>query len=293
VTPYDVTPNEYTGAPENVPPPVSAPGNSLREAGPVIWTIAPCTFTFQVHGTTDGIVVMQDEVDYRGSVLLELDTALISFPAEDADVSFEPPAAEGVNAVGGVFAEEEPAAESEHEPTAEPAAESEPTPRESLQALARLHDEMAQQELAQQETAGAETTEQEAAPRVEAASAEAVVPAQDPEPTVIEPVAEEPVVIEPVKEEPVIEAVAIAVTEPEAPAEKDPRSADLRDMGLRVFAPPKPVPIDGSAMVREGQAILPRLTALPLRPKVAFAPSQSAAQTKKPMPKNAPAAQAE
>ncbi len=260
----NVMPNEFTGSPGNPPAPlVITPVNSLREAGLVTVNVAPSTFTFRLQSTADSISFTEGAVEFHGSPLLNLTTARITFPAEDADIAFESSLAEGsAEEQAEVVAPTAPA-EAAREAASEPVEESKSTPKESLEALAKLHEEMAEQE----------TARQEQVQPVEAAAEPAVIEASVP--IVVEPVAEEPVVVEPVAQEPVTVDAPAVETEPEASGEKEPRQADLRDMGLRIYAPPKPVPIDGSALVREAQALLPRLTALPLRPKVAFAPSQS------------------
>ena len=69
---------------------------------------------------------------------------------------------------------------------------------------------------------------------------------------------------------------------PPAPPEPSPRAAELVAIPVKSFAPPKAGPvIDASALLSNGHPLLPRLKALPLRPKVAPAPRGFSQQPKR------------
>jgi hypothetical protein len=68
---------------------------------------------------------------------------------------------------------------------------------------------------------------------------------------------------------------------PAAPPEPSPREAELMAIPVKSFAPPKAGPmIDATALLANEHPLLPRLKALPLRPKVAPAPRGFSQQPK-------------
>ncbi len=107
--------------------------------------------------------------------------------------------------------------------------------------------------------------------------------------------------VEPNAAQPVSASVAVEVTvagpmqavvEEAAPESNAPRgSAALLDIPIKVMAPPKRVPAHVNALSPAAPASLPRLRGLPLRPKVAVAPSGSVpqARTAEPLATAAPA----
>jgi hypothetical protein len=79
----------------------------------------------------------------------------------------------------------------------------------------------------------------------------------------------------------VVEPAVSTLPDP-TPLEPSPREAgEMLAISLKSFAPPKAIPvIDASVLLGNGQPLLPRLKALPLRPKVAPAPKGFGQQPK-------------
>jgi len=180
-------------------------------------------------------------VVFQDSSLLLLSPAGIDFPAEDAEVILAAPWAERL------FSNPD----SLEQPVENGVAVMEPsTPRESLEALSRLHEELAaaqeeSQSIASVEAAPADVEVLEAPAQLQAAEP---ATGDAPAPTI-------EVHAEPVQEAPV------------------PRPAhELLEIPLKTFAPPKPaIMMEADALVNLAPQA-PQLKALPLRPKVAKAP---------------------
>ena len=264
----NVTPKEFTATPERPRAPFSmVPRNTLQGAGPITQRIAPHPPSPKVQGTMEALSGFPSEPEYRGSTLLGVFSSTIDFPAEDAEVAvisatMAAVEVQPVDAAADVF----PEPQIEPLPVEPEGQESVPdaTPNAALEALAKVH------------------LEQPAEPSpVEEPVAETVV--TEPEQPVIAapelaPVAEAaPVEPEPA---PVMETVS---AEPDGPSPR--ASTEFIEISVRSFTPPKAITVDGGALVRERPALLPRLTGLPLRPKVALAPNQSAAAAKAPATK--------
>ena len=254
-----MTPNEFAAS-EKPPVPFSmVPRNALQGAGPVTLRVPPQVLNFGLQGTVEVVSTLPSEPDFRGSMLLGVFPSTIDFPAEDADVTVISPS---LAAVEVEPADAGPDLVSDEALPAEPESSAtivEITPSASLEALANVHLE--------------EPVEQRA-PVENAPAAVDVAPeppvAVIPEPSPIEP----PAVAE--------AASATDLSSPRA-------STEFIEIPVRSFAPPKPVPTDGAALVREKTALLPRLTGLPLRPKMALAPNQSPSAAKATAAKAAPA----
>ena len=123
------------------------------------------------------------------------------------------------------------------------------TPRASLEALSRLHQELAEQEAAR--TDGGAPTEPKAEPIT-----------SSPHATV------EVVRAMPIK---AIAAPAAAVEEKQEEALQPKYTIELSEISLRTFAPAKPAPMAGGPLPSHSGPLLPHLRSLPLRPKVALA----------------------
>jgi len=116
-----------------------------------------------------------------------------------------------------------------------PSPEPDSTPRASLEALSRLHQELAEQEAARK-----------VAPQA---------------------------TVEVVKAMPItaIAAPAAAVEEKQEEALKPKYTIELSEISIRTFAPPKPAPMASGPLPSQTGPLLPHLRSLPLRPKVALA----------------------
>jgi hypothetical protein len=164
--------------------------------------------------------------------LLELWHTAVDFPAEDADVVPVAPSQHG-------SAAEFETAEAQQE------ARQDDSPRASLEALTRLHQELVEQETTQAEPVKA------AVEIVEAVSVEVM----DPPESIPD-------------ESPEAEPEAVEITA----EEHRPRFAtELFEISIKTFPPAKPAPIGGDALPSHVAPLLPQLKALPLRPKIALA----------------------
>ena len=177
----------------------------------------------------------------------ELPGTGIDFPAEDSDVVVAAWLGNGDRELWMDLVPVENGAETLHELPAE----SEPTPRAALEALSRLHHELT----AEEETSGVQTATLVAESPAEAiaeATAAAPAPAYETEAAFVDAVAAQP--------------------------DPAPRAAtELVEITIKTHGPSKPSPMTGEALLVEPPALLPRLQALPLRPKVAPAPEYTPA----------------
>ncbi len=231
----NVTPQEFAnGHGQPMPPWRVATTNQLPSAGPISIEVTASSVDFAADRGLAGEVDFEIGVsveDSRLSQLLELLCTGIEFPAEDSDVV--------------VILRQDNRAKVQSQPV-----EAEPTepveddsPRASLEALSRLHQDLVQEE---------------EAPLDESAA------------LVAEPVA----VIEPV---PVIELVPVIEPAPTTEAEAGSntptpgRATELLDIAIRMFPPAKPAPMGGAGLPSQSEPLLPNLKSLPLRPKVAVA----------------------
>jgi len=120
-----------------------------------------------------------------------------------------------------------------------------PTPRAALEALSKLHQDMREREEAKP-AAAPDVRQKSEAPKKSEAPQKSEAPLKSP-----------------------------------APPEPSPREAELMAIPVKSFAPPKAGPIiDATALLANGHPLLPRLKALPLRPKVAPAPRGFSQQPK-------------
>jgi hypothetical protein len=214
---------------------------------------------------TGGVEFQSVSVEFDNSPLLELSPTAIDFPAEDSDVVvlvrsvYNGPVLDLAPNVG------EPAAAVEDD-----------SPRASLEALSRLHQDLIQEEQTRQaagETPAAEPVEVRT---VDAVALEPVEVASAPTLSVA------PQAIE-IASVAVLDAVAEPVLEPQKAA----YSTDLFEIAIKTFPPPKPTPAGGDVLASQTGPLLPNLKSLPLRPKVALAtgyapPSRNTARSSAP-----------
>jgi len=131
-------------------------------------------------------------------------------------------------------------------------------PRASLEALARLHQDLIEQDLAEEDGVQPENLAEPAGSEppeiVPVATAVEVVAPLPAEPFPVEPAATEAPPLE------------------ESSGERSPGFAtELLDVAIRMFPPAKPVPVSGAGLPSQGEPLLPRLKSLPLRPKMGLA----------------------
>jgi hypothetical protein len=272
--PADLAPQSFVGVPPD--PPVSAVAKAKQTAatnrwptgGAIALDVAP-SFTDPVADQTFVQPVgFETTVLLDDSELLELLPTPIDFPAEDSDL---------VVLARGRQNGTAPAHEgTELEPEAPETTTEDNSPRASLDALSRLHQELAEHEAAPLELPLELKTEElpsEDAPAVDAAPPEVVQAAAvevtgPPEPEVVE-------------------AVAKAV--------KPKFITELFEVSIRTFPPAKPSLVGGDVLQSNVAPLLPHLNSLPLRPKVALAPGYvppSAAPAQSETQQAAPAAPA-
>ncbi len=230
--------------------------HEFQPGGSIAIEILPRPSESSCYASLNGAV----DFAYTGGVqvldlLLDLSPAGIAYPAEECEVTVpeswtngiisEAPLdiSEGpVDIIVPAIPLDAPAPELPEEPATAPQPAA--TPRAALEALSRLHQDMRERE--------------EAKP---AAASEAGIPATEAAPAPARP-------SEPSSAKP-------------APAETTPREAELVAIPVKSFAPAKASPvIDAGPLVTNAHPLLPRLKALPLRPKVAPAPRGFSQQAK-------------
>jgi hypothetical protein len=205
--------------------------NRLPAGGAIAIDIAPCSVASDPDGSLVQSIAFESTVLVDDSEFFELTPTDIDFPAEDSAVL--------------VLARTNSSASAPTQTEAEPeaAAAEDPSPRASLEALSRLH-----QELVEQEAAAAEAP-------VESVDAEPVVEAGDAE---------------------AVEVIGLPETAAEEPdpAEEAPKAkftTELFEISVKTFPPAKPAVIGGDPVPGQTAPLLPHLKSLPLRPKVALA----------------------
>ncbi len=287
--PADLAPQSFVGVPPD--PPVSAVAQAKKMAatngwptgGAIALDVAP-SFTDPVADQSSVQPVgFETTVLLDDSELLELPPTPIDFPAEDSDLvvlarDLQNGTAPAHNAT-------------ELETEAPETTTEDNSPRASLDALSRLHQELAEHEATPLELPlefNAEEQPGEDAPAVEAAPPE-VVQAATVEVTRPQKYAGREIRGDP--------EIVDAVAELEAVPEKvQPKFiTELFEVSIRTFPPAKPSLVGGDVLQSNVAPLLPHLNSLPLRPKVALAPGYvppSAAPAPSETQQTAPAAPA-
>ncbi len=262
----NVTPNDFVQT-HAVPPGLPAPRtpNKLGAAGPIEVQVAPRRTEASAVAVLDDFRDFPAETVVWDTKLLALFPSEIAYPAEDADVQVitpapEDPVLEQLASLSAAEADLE-ASERQVEESSDAA-----TPSLAMEALARLH-----QELVEYQKPAVETTE--------TAGQEPTAPVDSETVTVIEPVAVEPVTIEPATAETREPQESVIATQAEIAKAEKPRPG-LVDFTVKTFAPSKPSIMEAGGVTLESSALLPRLTGLPLRPKVGLVPPQTAQSLK-------------
>jgi hypothetical protein len=269
-------PAEFSHSNSNLHVPFQAavmPSRAFPAASPIELDIR-VTASGSGHETSlTGAVHFPVRITFQDSSLLNLYPSGIDFPAEDSEVILIAPWAEEVLTTSNGFNHTDENALDGMDPSG--------SPREVLGALSRLHQDLAAQ---QQEEILTKPVEP---------------PAADLE-LVPEPAGQNTIAAAP--EEPAGTTIDIS---PEPADEKPvpPSAHDFFEIPLKTFAPLKPaLAVESNALVSLTPE-MPRMKALPLRPKVAkappgFSPQPAAVQAKAPaaepkskVPPPAPAAQ--
>ena len=233
--------------------------HEFPRGGSVAIEILPRPSESSCYASLNGAVDFSYPVGMHVFDLLDLSPAGIAYPAEECDVTVPESWTNGIISEGPVdiivpaIPQEAPVPELPDQPAAVPTPEA--SPRAAFAALSKLHQHMREREEAKPAAPPAE-----AALKTKDAAINAALEAPPP------------------KSRP-------------APSEPSPREAQLVAIPVKSFAPPKAGPvIDASALLSNGHPLLPRLKALPLRPKMAPAP-RGFSQPPKAAPAQTPVAQ--
>jgi hypothetical protein len=206
--------------------------NRLAPSGGIAVDIAPSSIASAADQTLAEAIGFESAVMVDESELLELSPTAIDFPAENSDVVVQ-------------------ARPETRKP--EPASEDD-TPRASLEALSRLHQEMAEQEAARIEEAATERRADPLETPVEVVEARSLQLVAAPE-----------VVRD------VVEIQAEEAPRPSEDARKPNYTTELFEISIKTFPPAKAALIAGEPFPSQIAPLLPHLKSLPVRPKVALA----------------------
>ena len=255
----NVTPQEVSHPRVNLSMPLTvAASHEFQAGGSVAIEIAPRPSESSCYASLNGALDFSYSVVVQAVDLLDLPSAGIAYPAEDCDVTVAESWTTGfldapVDIIIPAIPQEPPSPEVSAEPVNVPPPAA--TPRAALEALSKLHQDMRDRE-------EATPPSPPPAPAVEAA------------PEITQAAAEAP---------------AKTTEEPTEPAPRE--AGEMLAISLKSFAPPKANPVmDANALLSHGHPLLPRLKALPLRPKVAPAPRGFSPQPKTAAVQNPPAA---
>jgi hypothetical protein len=208
------------------------PTGSVRPINVAPIEIAPNSGAWDADQSFVQAVGFESTVLLDHSRLLELAPASIDFPGADSDVAVLPLS----------YDDEAPAELTPAKAEAEQPGQDD-SPRASLEALSRLHQELIEQEAARTPEAMETPSSEPAEAPVEIVEAAAAEPVAPPSPD------------------------AEVVTEEHRPK----FSTELFEIAIKTFPPAKPSPIGGQAFPSNAGPLLPNLKFLPLRPKVALA----------------------
>lgn len=269
--------------------------NRLASGGAISIEVVPLAGDPASDPTFVHPVEFERAILFSESEFLELSPTSIEFPAEDAGVV--------------VLERSHPASQdgSRDLPIEDT------TPRSSLEALSRLHQEMIEEQEAQalpedvppEEAAPIESVA--AAPDVATPPAAPAPPVVPPEVIAVEvsPAAEPasgPLTIDIVADNVVVANVLTDDPEHAEQESRPPFRTELLEISLRIFPPSKATPLASDLLPALPTPLLPHLKALPLRPKVALArgyapgapasagtPATAAVTPRKPAPRPLPA----
>jgi len=240
-----------------------APVHAFPSASPIEIDIRITASGVSHQTSSNGALRFPVRISFQDSSLLNLSPSGIEFPPEDSEVVLTAPWADEVFAPSNGHG---PADQNGPAPVEPSGSESGGSPREALQALSKLHQDLVEEQV--NLSNNAPPAEVVAEPPVElellSAPEQIAAPPDAPSATTID------ISPEPVEERPI------------------PGSAhDLFEIPVKTFAPAKPGLVVESTALISLQPEMPRLKGLPLRPKVAkappgFSPQPSAVQAKTP-----------
>ncbi|MGA2880138.1 MAG: hypothetical protein ABSG13_14420 [Bryobacteraceae bacterium] len=233
-----------------------ANANRLPASSVMAVEIAPSSADLATDHSLVQALGFESTVSFDDSQLLQLWSTAIDFPAEDAG-----PVVLARDRDNNPGADLSPSGAKSEVPGGD-------TPRASLEALSRLHQELVEQEAARVE---------EKAPELEDTPVEVV--------KVVSVVVARPQTVPDEIAEAGPAMVEIAVEQPEPAAQKPQLTTDLFELSIKTFPPAKAALIEGQAFPSHNAPLLPHLKSLPLRPKIALAPEyvppgKASAQTK-------------
>jgi hypothetical protein len=258
-----VTPQEFNSGKVDLTMPLAVKSShEIPTAGPVDLEFAPKAPETNRNPSLAGPLDFQFQVVTHNPAFWERPQSVIEYSTEDADVLF-PASWSGFDSIPLVDVPEKQGAD-EPEPDR--------TPRAALEALSRLHQNMV-----------AEQTEVESAAQPKPLGEPSVSLAEESEAheTVAVLVEAPQQAIEASATEPSTPVIDVSVTVDDEPVPS--ASSDLLTIPLKSFPPAKStLAIESDALNTLQQPTLPRLKALPLRPKVAMAPPGFAPQPKAP-----------
>ncbi len=245
----NVTPQEFSSGKVDLSMPlVVKSSHEIPTAGPVDLEFPPHPPEANRSLSLAGALDFQFKVVTQNTVFWEGPQSVIEYSTEDADVLF-PDIWDG-------FTPDSPLDAAKELVASEP--EDDRTPRAALEALSRLHQNMVEEQTAD-DSAAAPTS-----------------PAQSSVSQALQSEAHEVAAVPVGSQDQEIEASA-----PQEEQSMPGGSSDLLTISLKTFPPPEStLAIKTDALRTQWQPILPRLKALPLRPKVAMAPAGFTPQPK-------------
>jgi hypothetical protein len=206
----------------------------------------------------------------ENSPLLDLPFSGIVFPAEDANVELSCQPEEKAQPDLGQPADDD-------------------SPRASLEALSRLHQDLIHEESIQQDVTQEEVTQEEVTQEESTEGAPIEQPERAPDVDVVAARAERAIApaVASTPEE-AIEVVAEVVDAPTQESNLPRHATELLDVAIRMFPPSKAGPQAGLGLAGQMEPLLPRLKGLPLRPKVAVATGYAPPAANPAQPKASP-----
>ncbi len=257
------TPQDTAGSKMSLDVPfavTATPAQAFPSALPIALDIRVSTSGASHHSSLNGALRFPIGVAFRDTSLLDLYPSGIDFPAEEAEVSLVAPWADAM------FSEDNALNSGGESPLG--IMESGATPREALQALSRLHQDLVEEQ-------------------------EPAEPAAEPSVAAFELLAEPAELSNTVATTPVEPTAAIIDISAEPVTDRPtPRAAqELFAIPLKTFPPSKPALAVETSALTSLSPEMPRLKGLPLRPKVAktppgFSPQPIVVPPKSPAPEN-------
>jgi hypothetical protein len=273
-----VAPNEFVHANAVSPAAELLLANRMESAGVVRQIVIPRPADFNAAASLDTALAVAFAAEFRESPVLRLSLSQIAFAEESADVILEDEAADQVqDSAEPVAVALEDSLPVEELDSAVPPVEA--TPTEAALPATPQENQPEPQPVSESEIASNEASlhfdQQPSQPAAEGETSSSDVPGLANLHDGLNHIEEE---------------VSLSDTGAPVIAQQEPRGlARMVDIPVKTFAPSKPAPKDGANALIEMPVFLPRLTGLPLRPKMGLVPASSAPSSKKqarPAPKN-------